>query len=330
LRFSIIIPVYNRPEELEELLQSLVLQKPFKNPEIIVVEDGSSKTSSSVVKKFDETLNIKYCFKKNSGPGDSRNYGMERASGDYFILLDSDCILPNDYLSIVASSLEKNFTDAFGGPDAAHESFSSWQKAINYGMTSFLTTGGLRNKETASKKFQLRSFNMGMSKKAFRLTEGFSKQRIGEDIDLNFKLLKKDCTTRLIPEAFVFHKRRASWLSFFKQTNNFGAARPILNKIHPGSFKLTYWFPSLFLIGFVASFLLLYLNIISAALVFLIYTLAVLLDSFSKTKSMAVAFNSILAVYVQFFGYGSGYLRSFFRLYIRRMDIKAAFPGMFA
>jgi len=330
LRFSIIIPVYNRPEELEELLQSLVLQKPFKNPEIIVVEDGSSKTSSSVVKKFDETLNIKYCFKKNSGPGDSRNYGMERASGDYFILLDSDCILPNDYLAIVASSLEKNFTDAFGGPDAAHESFSSWQKAINYSMTSFLTTGGLRNKETASKKFQLRSFNMGMSKKAFRLTEGFSKQRIGEDIDLNFKLLKKDCTTRLIPEAFVFHKRRASWLSFFKQTNNFGAARPILNKIHPGSFKLTYWFPSLFLIGFVASFLLLYLNIISAALVFLIYTLAVLLDSFSKTKSMAVAFNSILAVYVQFFGYGSGYLRSFFRLYIRRMDIKAAFPGMFA
>lgn len=330
MRFSIIIPVYNRPEELEELLQSLVLQKPFKNPEIIVVEDGSSKTSSSVVKKFDETLNIKYCFKKNSGPGDSRNYGMERASGDYFILLDSDCILPNDYLAIVASSLEKNFTDAFGGPDAAHESFSSWQKAINYSMTSFLTTGGLRNKETASKKFQLRSFNMGMSKKAFRLTEGFSKQRIGEDIDLNFKLLKKDCTTRLIPEAFVFHKRRASWLSFFKQTNNFGAARPILNKIHPGSFKLTYWFPSLFLIGFVASFLLLYLNIISAALVFLIYTLAVLLDSFSKTKSMAVAFNSILAVYVQFFGYGSGYLRSFFRLYIRRMDIKAAFPGMFA
>jgi len=197
-------------------------------------------------------------------------------------------------------------------------------------MTSFLTTGGLRNKETASKKFQLRSFNMGMSKKAFRLTEGFSKQRIGEDIDLNFKLLKKDCTTRLIPEAFVFHKRRASWLSFFKQTNNFGAARPILNKIHPGSFKLTYWFPSLFLIGFVASFLLLYLNIISAALVFLLYTLAVLLDSFSKTKSLAVAFNSILAVYVQFFGYGSGYLRSFFRLYIRRMDIKAAFPGMFA
>jgi len=330
LRFSIIIPVYNRPEELEELLQSVVLQKPFKNPEVIVVEDGSSKTSNSVVKKFENNLNIKYCFKKNSGPGDSRNYGMERASGDYFILLDSDCILPTDYLSIVASELEKNFTDAYGGPDAAHESFSNWQKGINYSMTSFLTTGGLRNKETPSEKFQLRSFNMGLSKKAFALTGGFSKQRIGEDIDLNFKLLNKECTTRLIPEAFVFHKRRTSWLSFFKQTNNFGAARPILNKMHPGSFKLTYWFPSIFLIGFVASFLLLYFEIIIGALVFLLYTLAVLLDAFIKTKSMAVAFNSILAVYIQFFGYGSGYLRSVFRLYIRRLDIRSAFPGMFA
>ena len=330
MRFSIIIPVYNRPEELEELLQSVVLQKPFKNPEIIVVEDGSVKTSNSIVKKFQDNLNIKYCFKKNSGPGDSRNYGMERASGDYFILLDSDCILPADYLSIVASSLENNFTDAFGGPDEAHESFSSWQKAINYSMTSFLTTGGLRNKETPSKKFQLRSFNMGLSKKAFALTGGFSKQRIGEDIDLNFKLLKKECTTRLIPEAFVFHKRRTSWLSFFKQTNNFGAARPILNRMHPGSFKLSYWLPTLFLIGFIASFLLLYFEIIIGALVFLLYTLAILLDAFLKTKSTTVAFNSILAVYVQFFGYGSGYLRSFFRLYIRRMDVRTAFPGMFA
>ena len=330
MHFSIIIPVYNRPEELEELLQSVVLQKPFKNPEIIVVEDGSSKTSNSVVKKFEGNLNINYCFKKNSGPGDSRNYGMERASGDYFILLDSDCILPADYLAIVSSSLEKNFTDAFGGPDAAHESFSSWQKAINYSMTSFLTTGGLRNKETTSKKFQLRSFNMGLSKKAFALTGGFSKQRIGEDIDLNFKLLKKECTTRLIPEAFVFHKRRTSWLSFFKQTNNFGAARPILNRMHPGSFKLSYWLPTLFLIGFMASFLLLYFEIIIGALVFLLYTLAILLDAFLKTKSTTVAFNSILAVYVQFFGYGSGYLRSFFRLYIRRMDVRTAFPGMFA
>lgn len=330
MRFSIIIPVYNRPEELEELLNSIAMQEPFKNPEVIVVEDGSSKTSSSIVKIFEEKLNIKYCFKKNSGPGDSRNYGMERASGNYFILLDSDCILPKDYLLIVENALEKEYADAYGGPDAAHDSFSNWQKAINYSMTSLLTTGGLRNKETPSKKFQLRSFNMGLSKKAFGLTGGFSKQRIGEDIDLNFKLLKKDCSTRLIPEALVFHKRRTSWRAFFRQTNNFGAARPILNKMHSGSSKLSYWLPSLFVIGFAVACLLLYVGFLPGILVFGLYTLLVLIDAFSKTKSLAVAFNSIFAVYVQFFGYGLGYLRSFFRVHVKGMDIRTAFPGMFA
>jgi len=178
LRFSIIIPVYNRPEELEELLNSIVVQEPFKNPEIIVVEDGSSRTSSSIVKVYEKKLNIKYCFKKNSGPGDSRNYGMERASGDYFILLDSDCILPKDYLFIVENALEKEYADAYGGPDAAHDSFSNWQKAINYSMTSLLTTGGLRNKETPSKKFQLRSFNMGLSKRLLALPEAFQNREL--------------------------------------------------------------------------------------------------------------------------------------------------------
>ena len=330
MRFSIIIPVYNRPEELEELLESVMLQEPFTNPEIVVVEDGSDKTGSSVVQKYEQTLRIKYCFKKNSGPGDSRNYGMDRASGDYLILLDSDCILPTDYLSNIESALEEDYVDAFGGPDRAHESFTSWQKAINYSMTSFLTTGGLRNKETPSKKFQLRSFNMGLSKKAFNLTGGFSKQRIGEDIDLNFKLIQKGCTTRLIPEAYVFHKRRTSWLSFFKQTNNFGAARPILNKNHKGSFKISYWFPTLFVIGFIISCILLYFQLIIGAMCYLVYTLLVLIDAFAKTKSLVVAFKSVLAVYVQFFGYGLGYLRTLYRLYIRGMDNRSAFPGMFA
>ena len=330
MRFSIIIPVYNRPEELDELLESILAQNPFTNPEIIVVEDGSVKTSSSIVKKHEESLNIKYCFKKNSGPGDSRNYGMDRASGDYFILLDSDCILPEDYLSNIETALKNDYVDAFGGPDEAHDSFSSWQKAINYSMTSFLTTGGLRNKETPSKKFQLRSFNMGLSKKAFTLTGGFSKQRIGEDIDLNFKLLKKGCTTRLLPEAFVFHKRRTSYRAFFKQTNNFGAARPILNKMYPGSSRLTYWLPSFFVLGFLAACLILYFGYKSGIMVYAFYTILILIDSFSKTKNVVVALNSLLAVYVQFFGYGLGYLRSVFRLYVQGMDIRAAFPGMFA
>lgn len=312
------------------MLESILAQEPFKNPEVIVVEDGSEKTSSYIVKKYEQKLQIHYCFKKNSGPGDSRNYGMERASGDYFILLDSDCILPQDYLSIIETSLEQNYVDAFGGPDAAHESFSSWQKAINYSMTSLLTTGGLRNKDTPSKKFQLRSFNMGLSKKAFGLTGGFSKQRIGEDIDLNFKLVKKNCTTRLIPEAFVWHKRRTSLPAFFKQTNNFGAARPILNKMHPGSSKFSYWLPSLFVLGFFAACLLLYVGFIYGIMIFGLYTFMVMIDAFSKTKSIAVAFNSVLAVYVQFFGYGLGFLRSVFRLYVQGSDIRTAFPGMFA
>ena len=293
MRFSIIIPVFNRPEELDELLQSIGAQRPNTNPEVIVVEDGSSRTSSHIVKKYEKTLEITYCFKKNSGPGDSRNYGMHRSSGDYFILLDSDCILPQDYLSNIENALEKNYVDAFGGPDAAHESFTSWQKAINYSMTSLLTTGGLRNKETASTKFQLRSFNMGLSKDAFNLTGGFSKQRIGEDIDLNFKLLDKGCTTKLIPEAKVFHKRRSSIGAFFRQTNNFGAARPILNKMYPGSSKLTYWFPSFFVLGFIAAWILVYFGFVSGILLYGAYTLAILVDSFYKTKNVLVALKSV-------------------------------------
>lgn len=312
------------------MLESIVVQEPFNSPEVIVVEDGSEKTSRSIVEKYEQKLHINYCFKKNSGPGDSRNYGMERASGDYFILLDSDCILPKDYLSIIETALEEDYVDAFGGPDEAHESFSSWQKAINYSMTSLLTTGGLRNKETPSKKFQLRSFNMGLSKKAFALTGGFSKQRIGEDIDLNFKLLKKGCSTRLIAEAFVWHKRRTSLTAFFKQTNNFGAARPVLNKMYSGSSKLSYWLPSLFVLGFFAACILLYFGFPYGIMIFALYTLMVIVDAFSKTKSVVVSFKSVLAVYTQFFGYGLGFLRSVFRLYVQGKDIRTAFPGMFA
>ncbi len=329
MRFSIIIPVYNRPEELDELLQSIVDQDIDHKTEVVVVEDGSSILSKNVVDKYNDDLTIKYCFKKNSGPGESRNYGMERASGVYFILLDSDCILPKEYLSTLTNALDTNYSDAFGGPDTAHESFSSWQKAINYCMTSFLTTGGLRSNETSSRKFQLRSFNMGVSKQAFALTGGFSKQRIGEDIDLNFKLLKHGCSTQLIPEAFVYHKRRTSLLAFFKQTKNFGAARPILNKMYPGSGKWTYWLPSVFLTGFLGAIALFYAGYMAALIIFVFYMLLVAADAFSKTKQISVALLGVLAMYVQFFGYGWGYLRSFFRLHVLRMEVKEAFPGMF-
>lgn len=330
MRFSIIIPVYNRPEELDELLQSICLQDLAAKPEVLIIDDGSDKRSNVVASSYENQLDIAYCFKKNSGPGDSRNYGMQRAKGDYFIILDSDCILPESYLSIVSESLEKEYVDAYGGRDEAHELFSDWQKAVNYSMTSMLTTGGLRSKETENTKFQLRSFNMGISKKAFDLTGGFSKQRIGEDIDLNFKLLEKGCSTKLIADAFVYHKRRASLRSFYKQTRNFGAARPILSKMHPGSAKISYWFPSLFIIGLVVSVMMAYTISVLGVLIYACYFASIGIDAWRKNKSASVGFLSMITSFTQFLGYGLGFIRTSFRLFIQRKELKDAFPAMFS
>ena len=321
--------MYNRPEELNELLQSILDQDQKPKTEIVVVEDGSDKLSKSVVASYEGLLNISYCFKNNSGPGDSRNYGMQRASGDYFIMLDSDCILPHNYLSIVENELKEDYVDAYGLPDQAHESFSDWQKAINYSMTSFLTTGGLRNEETSTRKFQLRSFNMGISKKAFNITGGFSKQRIGEDIDLNFKLTQHKFKTKLLKEAFVYHKRRTSFRAFFRQTRNFGAARPILNIMHPGTSKMSYWFPSVFIIGFIISCIAIYWRFYLPLTLYLIYFITVAIDSFKKNKSLKITVLSLVAVCIQFTGYGLGFLRSVLRLHILRKNRMETFPEMF-
>lgn len=322
--------MYNRPHELEELLESVARQKGNVPFEVIIVEDGSNKTSEHIVNQYKETLNTKYYFKQNSGPGDSRNYGMRRASGAYFVLLDSDCLLPEDYLSKINAALERNLTDAFGGPDAAHPAFSVNQKAFNYAMTSFLSTGGLRSSESEKRKFQLRSFNMGISPKAFELTGGFGKQRIGEDIDLNFRLLEKNCSTQFIPEAFVYHKRRSTWLQFFRQTLNFGAARPILNRMHPGTSKFTYVMPSLFFVGLLVAIVLAFFDFPFLLIPFAAYLLAVFVDSTRQNGNPLVGLLSCVAVLVQFFGYGSGYLRSEYRMRIQGKSNKEAFPGMFA
>lgn len=329
LQFSIIIPVYNRPEELEELLQSILLQSEDHAVEIVVIEDGSDRKSKPVVNKYANKLNLKYYFKDNTGPGDSRNFGMRQASGDYFIILDSDCLLPENYLSVVSTFLSENYAEAFGGPDKAHPSFNATQKAINYSMTSFLTTGGLRGNQKTSANFQLRSFNMGLSKKAFQLTGGFAKQRIGEDIDLNFRLKDKNLSTVYIADAFVYHKRRNSWPTFFKQIKNFGAARPILNKLHEGSARLTYWFPALFILGLLFSLVLWALNVPWLIFMYLIYFLAIAVDSFAKNRQLNVAFLSVYAVLVQFLAYGLGFLRTFVRLYLLQMSPKESFPAMF-
>lgn len=309
LQFSIIVPVYNRPQEIEELLYSIQSQTFKEDVEIILVEDGSSNTCEEVIKGFSK-LNIQYFFKENSGPGASRNYGMSKATGNYFIILDSDVILPENYLSIVSERLKENYTDAFGGPDAAHPDFTTLQKAINYSMTSFLTTGGIRGKEKGIGKFQPRSFNMGISKKAFEVTKGFSDMRAGEDIDFTFRLLEKGFDSQLIHQAFVYHKRRNTLLSFYKQTFAFGSARPILNKKYPSSAKLTYWFPSLFAIGFDLLIILAIVGYWEFSFLYQLYFIAIFFDSLIQNKNFLVAFLSLITTTVQMFGYGIGFLNS--------------------
>lgn len=330
LSFSIIIPVYNRPKEINELLESLLNQTFKDDYEIIIVEDGSTIKSEEIISKYQSRLNITYFYKENTGAGQSRNYGMIHAKGNYYIILDSDVVLPKNYLDQVKNSLQNKYTDAFGGADTTHQSFTVFQKAINYAMTSFLTTGGLRNNKGLSNKFQLRSFNMGISKQAFKKTKGFSKQNFGEDIDLTYKLWNNGFETQFIPKAFVYHKRRANFKQFYKQTFNFGSARPILNKKHKNSSKLTYWFPSIFIIGLLIALIFLIFNFKYLIYLYLIYFGLLFFDSFIQNKNIKVAFLSTLTTLTQFFGYGFGFIRSQFRLNILNKSAKETFPKMFS
>jgi glycosyltransferase involved in cell wall biosynthesis len=308
--FSIIVPVYNRPQEIDELLESLTQQDFQDDFEVIVVEDGSTDSSVEVVKKYTNSLQINYFFKENSGAGASRNYGMERANGNYFIILDSDVIVPTQYLTEVSKALKDNFTDAFGGPDAAHPNFTSLQKAINYSMTSFLTTGGIRGKKKGVGKFQPRSFNLGLSKAAFEKTNGFSKLKVGEDIDLTFRLWEHGFKTQLIERAFVYHKRRSTIKQFFKQTFAFGTARPVLNKRYPDTAKITYWFPSLFIIGFDIGIIAAIFGYWQISTVYGLYFMLIFLDALIQNKNIVVAFLSIITTFTQHLGYGLGFLES--------------------
>jgi glycosyltransferase involved in cell wall biosynthesis len=272
--FSVIIPVYNRPDEIKELLESLVVSDYIKPYEVIIVEDGSTITCSNEIEKYKDKLNISYIFKENSGPGDSRNFGMKKAKGDYFIIFDSDCIIPKQYLSEVEKELECSYVDCYGGSDAALDTFSAIQKAINFAMTSFLTTGGIRGGSEKLTKFQPRSFNMGISKKAFEASNGFGNIHPGEDPDLSIRLWKLGYETRLFPKAIVFHKRRIDWDKFSIQVNKFGKARPILNSWYPEHSKLTFFLPSLFILGFsISVFLALFLGTHFHLLDFLVFGL---------------------------------------------------------
>jgi glycosyltransferase involved in cell wall biosynthesis len=326
---SFIIPVFNRPDEVKELLSSFINLDGEKDFEIVIVEDGSTIPSKAIVDTFHHKLNISYYFKENSGPGDSRNYGMKRAKGNYFIILDSDCILPKNYLNEVLTSLNKDFVDCFGGPDSAHSSFTNLQKAINFSMTSFMTTGGIRGLKSSVNKFQPRSFNMGLSKVAFKATGGFGRIHPGEDPDLSIRLHKLNFETKLLPNAFVYHKRRISWKKFFNQVYKFGMVRSILNQKHPETKKLTYWFPTIFSLSLIASFILFFFKIELPLMSFGLYFGISFLLAFFKTKNSVVPFLAIVAILVQFIGYGYGFLKSTLILWCSKRDAEQLLPNLF-
>ncbi len=320
--FSVVIPVYNRPDEVDELLQSLCEQT-HNQFEVIIVEDGSSRDSREIVDKYRERLGIRYHEKPNSGPGLSRNTGAALASHGYLIFFDSDCIIPSTYLENVSRFLEGHYVDVYGGPDAAMGTFTIVQKAINYAMTSFFTTGGIRGRKRSMDTFLPRGFNMGVSREAFESVGGYHKMRFGEDIDLSLRLISAGYQTALIPDAHVYHKRRTNYRQFFKQVYNFGIARINLFLLHPGSLKVVHTLPSLFVIGMVLTLLLApvfpLLLLIPAT-----YSLLLFIDSLTKNRSVKVALHSIISSWIQLIGYGSGFLvAAWKRLALRKGEFRA-------
>ncbi|WP_432669959.1 glycosyltransferase [Flavobacterium sp. SM2513] len=327
--FSLIIPVYNRPQEIDELLKSLVVQNYQQEFEVVVVEDGSTVSCEDVVADYKSNLAISYYFKENSGPGDSRNYGMLKAKGDYFIIFDSDCIIPPNYLSEVEKQLTLDYVDCFGGPDKDLDSFSDVQKAINFAMTSFMTTGGIRGGSEKISKFQPRSFNMGISKKAFEASNGFGKIHPGEDPDLSIRLWQLGFETRLFPDAFVYHKRRIDWSKFYKQVNKFGKARPILDSWYPKYSKITYFFPTLFLLGIVAAIITAYFKSYILVFIFSVYFELLFIVALLYTKSFKIGLLAVFATVIQFYGYGIGFLKSYILVRVFKKQPQKAFPELF-
>ena len=326
---SIIVAIYNRKDELTELLTSLTLQTD-NNFEVIIVDDGSSVELYPTVETFQNNLEIQYFKKENSGPGLSRNYGAERAKNDWLVFVDSDVIVEKDYIENIKKNLENTHCAAFGGADKAHEGFNIMQKAISYSMTSVFTTGGIRGNKKAVTKFQPRSFNMGVNKEIFLKIGGFSEMRIGEDPDLSMTIWENGYQTAFFDDIGVYHKRRTDLGKFSKQVYQFGCARPILNQRHPNYVKPTFWFPALFLLGYVAG-ILEYLSLRNGLLLALygLYTMVVFFHAWSKTKSIAIAAQAIITTYIQMFSYGFGFLESWFKLNVLRMKPENAFPKHF-
>lgn len=307
MKFSIIVPVYNRPEEVADLLASLKTQTD-KGFEIILVEDGS--TIPCIPENYDAgVLDLKYYTKSNEGRSIARNYGLERAEGDYFIFVDSDCILPSDYIESLRTSLQRDYSDCFGGPDSAHESFSNTQKAINYSMTSFLTTGGIRGGKVSMEKFTPRTFNMGFSREVYEKTGGF-REMFSEDIDMSMRIRNNGFRLTLYPEVKVYHKRRVDFKKFWKQVHVFGQSRITLELLYPGSMKLVHWLPAVFTVGavglLIGSIWVHWLWILLA-----VYLLALWIGGLLSTRSVDIATRGVVAGVVQLTGYGTGFLKAY-------------------
>ena len=328
MKYSFIVPVYNRPDEVDELLESLEGQT-LKDFEVVVVEDGSDKPCKDVCDRHADVLDIHYYIKPNSGPGQSRNYGAERAGGEYLIVLDSDVVLPEGYLAAVDKELQDSPADAFGGPDRAHPSFTDTQKAISYSMTSFYTTGGIRGGNKKLDKFYPRSFNMGIRRETYMSLGGFSRMRFGEDIDFSIRIFKAGCRCRLFPEAWVWHKRRTDFRKFWRQVYNSGIARINLYKKYPESLKIVHLLPMVFTVGVAYLLLLAAIGFLWALLPLALYAAAIFLDSSTVNRSLVVGALSVVSAFVQLLGYGCGFINAWWRRCVLGKDEFSAFDKTF-
>ena len=332
MKYSIIVPVFNRPDEVDELLESLCSQT-LKDFEVIIVEDGSQIPCKDVCDKYANILDLHYYFKENSGPGQSRNYGVDRANGEYVLIIDSDAVTPPGFMQAIEDELQRQSSDAWGGPDAAHESFTDIQKAISYAMTSFFTTGGIRGgKKQLDKKFYPRSFNLGVRREVYQQLGGFTKERFskmslyGEDLDFSLRIYKNGYSCRLFPEAWLWHKRRTDFHKFWRQIYNSGYARINLWRKYPEALKPVHVLPAIFTVGVVLLLLCwitgetlfstglnqkvgLYMSLCSLSPLILFFAL-ILIDSSIRNRSLKVGLLSVPAAFIQLFGYGVGFLES--------------------
>ncbi|MBN2275475.1 MAG: glycosyltransferase [Bacteroidales bacterium] len=322
MKFSIIIPTFNRPDEVTELLESLQHQN-FRDFEVIIADGSPATAVKEAIEPFLEQLNLIYLYEKGLGISESRNWGVQRASGDYVIFMDSDCIAPPSYLNNIDSFLKKNTAEVFGGPDATHKSFTTIQKAISYAMTSPFTTGGIRGRKKHLGKYQPRSFNMGVLREAFNRVGGFSGLKVSEDIDLSIRLDQAGYRTVFIPEAYVYHKRRSTFYKFYKQTNSFGRGRVDLYMRHGNAIKLVHLLPSLFVLYNIAGILSLLVSMpvfYTYVITILAFSLILFIHSSIKNQSIPVGLMSIAASFVMLAGYGTGMICNF----ISRVVLKSS------